>query len=248
MTRKLLVFFAACVAVAFVSIGIASWIGLPDEEHFEKTFSSHKNIHWHWSNDDESGNTPDTSPRSTKSYVWNGTDALDFNIPVSVRYVKAATPSLLIEAPENLHKILRVEKGNVDISGSYHANWSDNNPTITISGPSVPPITVNNVGDVELTDLNQQALNIKIHGAGSVEATGRVQKLDVNISGAGSGDFEHLQAQDIVAELNGAGSVDLRGSGNVDVQIHGAGSAALHQKPKNLTSGIYGIGSITNEY
>lgn len=246
MTRKLLVFFAACVAVSIASLSIAYWIGLPDDDKIEKALVTHGN--WHWSTDDEGDKSPDTSQRSTKSYVWNGSDALVFHIPVSVRYTKSDTSALLIEAPENLHKILSVKNGQVNITGNYHSRWSDNNAVITISGPRLPEITINSVADVELDNVNQDRLSIEVHGAGSVRASGRVQKLDVDISGAGSGDFEYLQAEDIMAQVNGAGSLDLRGSRNVDVKIHGAGSATLHQKPANLTSGIFGVGAIDEDY
>jgi len=249
MTRKLLIFFAACVAVSLVSISIANWIGLPDEDQFKKALIIRENGNWEWSShDDDTTAQVDRSALLTKIYVWNGTDDLTFKIPAKVNYVKAATPSLTIVASENLHKLMTVESGTLDLNGAYRATNSKHTPTITISGPSVPKLKIDSVAEVQLDALDQNELDIEVHGAADVQASGRVQTLNVNISGAGAGDFEKLQAQDVKAELNGAGSVDLRGSGNVDVAIRGAGSVTLHQKPAHLKTSIFGVGSVDKDY
>ena len=86
------------------------------------------------------------------------------------------------------------------------------------------------------------------HGAGNVEANGRVDTLTVHAKGAGNIDMEELLAHDATIASAGVGNIDVSATGKVDATLSGAGNLSLHRKPAELTSRVNGIGSISQDY
>jgi hypothetical protein len=85
-------------------------------------------------------------------------------------------------------------------------------------------------------------------GAGNIEASGKVQKLVVEASGAGNVDLSKLETVDAEVAIAGLGNADINASGEVEAAIAGAGNVTLHRKPRRLESDIAGIGNVEHAY
>lgn len=60
-------------------------------------------------------------------------------------------------------------------------------------------------------------------GAGNVAATGNVERVEAEISGAGDLDFSDLVAEIATIEISGAGDVRIYASESLDASVSGAG-------------------------
>jgi spore coat protein U-like protein len=81
-------------------------------------------------------------------------------------------------------------------------------------------------------------------GAGSLSATGRVDKLDARIDGAGSVELDKLAAVDAEVSVNGAGSLSVCASGNLNATVNGVGSITYSCNPQKTVTSLHGVGSI----
>ncbi len=84
-------------------------------------------------------------------------------------------------------------------------------------------------------------------GAGSIEAFGVTQELEVESSGAGKLDLRQLKAKAAEVEVSGAGSVRLGESDTLEVEISGAGTVRYRGKTKITKKDVTGAGKLIKE-
>jgi hypothetical protein len=97
---------------------------------------------------------------------------------------------------------------------------------------------------VSINGLNGGGLAVVLSGAGSLEGSGRVDKLSARVNGAGSIDLARLEAGDAEVAVNGTGSIEVQASGQLDAAVNGVGSIRYAGKPAQVNTSINGVGSI----
>ena len=100
-------------------------------------------------------------------------------------------------------------------------------------------------GDLDLSDLELDQMKIVLSGSGSIELGGDIKQLEVTVSGAGSMKARG-SASSLCATLSGAGDLDLAKlkAASAIVTISGAGDANVNVTDV-LVAQISGAGSIT---
>lgn len=155
------------------------------------------------------------------------------------------TPSLTVEADDNLLPIIRTQvSGNtltVDSTASYSTN---SRLVIRITHPAVKAITINGSGTTSLTNLDSDTLKLAIHGSGDITATGKVDTVTLSINGSGDIHAQNLAAKSATATISGSGSIDTAVSTSINATINGSGSITYHGTPAQVSSAIHGSGSI----
>lgn len=100
---------------------------------------------------------------------------------------------------------------------------------------------------LQIDVLMRQLSQLLISGSSEVHAPGplRVERLAVNISGAGLARFDDLHAEQLRFVVSGAGDGQLRGQvGDLQLQVSGKGKLLADQlQATRATVGISGIGS-----
>jgi hypothetical protein len=98
-------------------------------------------------------------------------------------------------------------------------------------------------GDIKLR-VNAREINSKIAGSGDVYLKGTCRKLNAGL--AGSGDLHGLDLKCEIADLDIAGSGDMKvnASENIKVRIAGSGDVAYLGNPKNVDEKVIGSGTI----
>ena len=101
------------------------------------------------------------------------------------------------------------------------------------------------MGDIELTDLNVDTLELNLSGAGNLYADGTAENLQVRISGFGNFNGADLESQKVDVAISGAGSATVWAESELGARISGAGSVTYYGKP-SVSKSISGVGSVTS--
>jgi Putative auto-transporter adhesin, head GIN domain len=117
---------------------------------------------------------------------------------------------------------------------------------ILVGADSVHGLLIDGSGDVTLTDIDEEELDLEVHGAGEIEATGTVGDLTATIQGAGAANLSRLAARTARITVQGAGDADLNVSDELDVTVQGAGDVSYRGNP-TVRSEIQGAGDISRD-
>lgn len=125
---------------------------------------------------------------------------------------------------------------------NFFARRSDITAYITL--PTLRSARVSGAGDLKVSGLNGGQTDLSISGSGKVEATGKVQDLNLSISGSGDAEMEKLVISDAKVAISGSGSAVLDVRENLDVRVSGSGSVRYVTQPKDIATSISGSGSV----
>ena len=172
-------------------------------------------------------------------------------IEISIGYDKIIVnfgeePSLHISGDENILPLIttRISKGVLKIeSDSTFETNSDSEMIINIK--SIKDFTFDGVGKMVIYNLNENKFNCNINGVGSCELKGKVESFYVSVNGVGSVSARELIADDVVANLNGVGSVKLYAKNSLNASVNGIGGLTYFGNPAELILNDSGIGGIT---
>ena len=117
---------------------------------------------------------------------------------------------------------------------------------VQVSSGALEGVRIEGSGDVRLTGLDRDALEIEIEGAGGIEASGRVGNLTATVEGAGDADLSELVARIARVAVDGAGDAQLNVTETLDVSVHGAGDVSYRGDPA-VTSSVEGAGDLRHE-
>jgi hypothetical protein len=198
------------------------------------------------------GNTPQLSQNGLRQWAWDGDNRLEIAFPAQVTLVPGGPPTVIVRGSENVLTHVGFRHGTLlgdDISGCFipifcHGDYRDHPVSMEVHGVSPEEIDVSGVAEVNLGHIEQDRLKLRVSGAGSVQGEGRVQDLDLSISGAGEAKFARLDTLHARVSLSGAGEAEIAPSEDADVSISGMGDVNLATKPKNLTTHISGMGEV----
>ena len=93
-------------------------------------------------------------------------------------------------------------------------------------------ILQNDVGDINLNNLNLQNLQIALNDVGNVELSGVTQDIIASLDGVG--DIHLFKMNSITAEvdLDGTGDIEINASESLDVHLSGVGNVYYKGSPK----------------
>ena len=91
------------------------------------------------------------------------------------------------------------------------------------------------------------SLDVSIAGAGNIDASGSVERLNLDCNGAGNADLATLSVRDAVVRLSGVGNASLNVSGTLDVAIYGVGSVTYRGTGRVVRREIRGVGSLSHD-
>ena len=89
-----------------------------------------------------------------------------------------------------------------------------------------------------------QSLECEFSGASSVKLRGKANKLDLDLSGAGSVNAYDLVANIVKSETSGAGSIRVNAKKEIYAEVSGVGSIRYKGNPTVVKTSKSGFGSI----
>jgi len=239
MLRKLLIVFASGVILSIVAFG-AAWI-TGGEKLRQEWASGHG---WHVNIDDDDD---DHGPRKTRSFAIQPGSQLAMDVPVDLDFTRGDKTEMIVSGPADLVDQLVWANGRLSLDGTVNRHHS-RSIKVRITAPEIGGLAFDAPGDVTLAGLDQRNLTLKSRGAIDLDASGKVDTVNVASEGAGNIDLEKLAARDATVRVDGVGNVTIGATGTVDVEINGAGNVSLVKKPAVLRSRLSGIGNIDHDY
>jgi hypothetical protein len=132
---------------------------------------------------------------------------------------------------------------------ALHLDWKENcHPSkgcrVDIVVPELRAMTINGAGDVEITDFQGEEFNYQLNGAGDLDIAGRVDELNIHLSGAGKIQARKLIAADVDVTVSGAGSATVTAEDRLEGVVSGVGNIVYYGDPVHERTRVTGIGKI----
>ncbi len=84
----------------------------------------------------------------------------------------------------------------------------------------------------------------RLSGAGDLEMSGKVDNLEIKISGAGDADTTDLIAKNVKVSISGAGSAKVYAEDSIRGRVSGVGKLTFYGDPDDQDTSVSGLGSI----
>jgi hypothetical protein len=236
MTKKLLVVFVSGLVLAMILLSSAFVLGGPE---LRKRINNGKGV-------SVTVITDRHGPRTSRSFVFDPAKPLALDVAAKVRFTRGDKVSMEVTGPQKLVNALTWEDGKLASGGGIQI--SGDGIEVAITAPRLDALILRSAAEVRLQDLDQPSLRVDSRGAIELDASGRVDTVEIETAGASDVDFRNVAARDARIVTKGAGDVTIAATGKVDVEINGAGSVSLRSKPEQLTSKINGVGSVDHDY
>lgn len=173
-------------------------------------------------------------------------DAIDVNGPMQVEIRVGQGTSLQVEGDSNILPLLRTDASNGTLRVWVEGNVRTSHPLrITYTTPTLRQVAANGSGQMNISGLSGGPLNLSLNGSRSVRLNGYVANLDARMNGSGSLNASGLDSASTAARLSGSGQLTLgRVNGEqLNLELHGSGSANASGKVRNMTVRLNGSGS-----
>ena len=118
---------------------------------------------------------------------------------------------------------------------------------VNVTTPSLDSIHSSGVGNIKIEGLDSEQFAVGLSGVGGVTAKGKVQNLDVTVSGVGSANLRELLAENVYVTVYGVGGTEVYASKWVNASTSGVGSITVFGSPAEKKENKSGIGSIKFE-
>jgi putative autotransporter adhesin-like protein len=116
--------------------------------------------------------------------------------------------------------------------------------SVSVRSCLLPPLHCG-AGNISVEGVERDIFRVEVSGAGDVEATGEVDRVEAEISGAGDVQLDGLTAQEARAEISGAGDIHVQATVSLDASVSGAGSIVNTGDPEDVQTDVSGAGAIT---
>ena len=176
-------------------------------------------------------------------------DRLEVAESVDVQVVPGEGREVRVAAGEHvIDRVVTESSGGVlkiDIRDRGIVIGSDplNDVAVQVPASALARVDIQGSGDVTLEGIDQESLELRIEGAGDVEASGTVDRLVATIQGAGDARLSQLSARTARVDVQGAADAELNVSDELDVRVQGAADVSYTGDPR-VTSEIDGAGDI----
>ena len=86
--------------------------------------------------------------------------------------------------------------------------------------------------------------SFNVSGAAELEMNGKVDTLDISVSGAGDIDTRELMAKNVEVSVSGAGEAKVYASESFKGRVSGVGSIDYWGNPEHQSTKVSGLGDI----
>jgi hypothetical protein len=154
--------------------------------------------------------------------------------------------SLTIIAEDNILPILetRVSDQTLYISNEHGSSIDPTKPIeFLVEVKSLENLNTKGVGSVEVTGIQGRKLSVSLDGVGSMTISGRVDVLDLSLSGVGSFQGQELKTNQAKVRNKGVGNAVVNVSERLEASVLGVGSIEYIGSPQ-VQESVKGMGSV----
>jgi hypothetical protein len=194
----------------------------------------------------------DREPLEAESRDIGSFEAIELRGAAELNIVVGQPAAIKIEGTEYAVKGLRTEVHDntlsIEAKKSGWAWFGDRDELkLTISTPKLTTLQSSGAGNIEVKGLDGGDQTVRIAGAHNVEAHGKLDKLVVELDGAGNVDYGSVTSTEAKVTVNGAGHVLVRPTELLSATVNGVGAVHYKGEPQKVESNIHGIGTISRQ-
>jgi hypothetical protein len=138
-----------------------------------------------------------------------------------------------------------VRDGRLIIDSKKGWLWHHGEVNLQVTVPVLREATISGAGNLGIENVQGDALELAVNGAGNIVAMGEIQSLTVHINGAGDADLAGLRAHNARVVVNGTGNVTVNAEDALSADVNGVGSVRHVGKPAALQTRVNGVGRVT---
>jgi hypothetical protein len=181
-----------------------------------------------------------TETRSPASFT-----ALEVNCHGSIKVRFQEQNHVEISGDDNIVPLITTEVKNDTLYVQSSKEYAPSDKLqITVAIPNLKRFVFSGAGDVDLSNIKNDRLEIVMNGAGELLASGETKEADIALTGAGSLNAKDLHAVKAKVNSTGVGSVDIYATEQLDARAAGVGEINYYGSPKTVNRQVAGIGSI----
>jgi len=191
---------------------------------------------------------PDTGPVETEERQVGAFQSIELRGAAEMTVQVGAAHSLKVTASSRTRAAFTAEVQGDKLILETHNRFFEpqlGKAVVLVTLPQLHSLIVSGAGDVKVTNVASDTLNLALNGAANVEADGKAGNLSVSMNGAGNMDLSRLEAGSAIVAVNGAGSMDVNATGSLNATVNGVGSINYYGKPAQVTTAVNGVGSIS---
>ncbi len=170
---------------------------------------------------------------------------IDVSNAIQVEIVAQKDFSVEVEADDNILPLITTEiRGNV-LRIKSENRYNSNTPVIVrVSAPNIEDLDVSGASKVNLTNLNNESLQIHSSGASKINVEGTTVNLEIETSGASKIEAENLKAENVSVDASGASKINVAVSNDLKVDASGASNINYTGTPKNFEKKTSGASNV----
>jgi hypothetical protein len=115
---------------------------------------------------------------------------------------------------------------------------------VNITTPDLRALRTSGSCDVNVRGLSGDEFELDASGVADITLAGVVQRLDLELSGAGRVDALGLTAQSVKVDMSGAGKADVHAERSLVADVSGAGSVSYAGNPTDVQRHVSGVGKV----
>ena len=105
---------------------------------------------------------------------------------------------------------------------------------VTIVMPNIEEMKINGSGNVHITGVDSEELDLAINGSGDISVQGQSEGVDFAINGSGDVDADKVQCIDVDVDILGSGDSSVYASNSINFDSSGSGRVDVFGKPKSV--------------
>jgi hypothetical protein len=180
-------------------------------------------------------------PTISREMTWDGSDSLTVAAPAEVTYTQGSPARMTVTGPKGTVDQLEIHNGRLRLDRRVRDAGT---LKVVLTAPNVGEFNLPGAFALHILDFDQDQLDIRVAGAGSIDAKGRTRKVELNVAGSGDADLSALQTEDAEVRIAGSGSTTLSPTRSLEVFIAGSGDVTLTTDPPKVESKVFGSGRI----
>lgn len=207
--------------------------------------------------------------QDSKTFDISDFDSIELNTSSNIEIKIADEYSVVLKGDiDRINKMKLVRSGDTLVISSknsggffgFFSGRSDNgNLIIEITMPDIESMHINGSGNAEIIGVDNDELELQIHGSGDIYVKGKSQEVSIEIHGSGDIEMDEVTGNNVNVEIHGSGNVqfeggtctrleiEIAGSGDVkarrlicdevDVDVEGSGNSMVYAREKLVFEG-----------
>ena len=183
----------------------------------------------------------------SRDIAWNAGGSVGVAIPSTVRYSPQNGAQVKVTGDAALVPHIRVQNDGTIELDCQPRHLGNARLDITLPGRAFRTFSMAGLTTLILNDIDQEVISMNIAGSSTVEAKGKVERVNVNAAGLSNANLGGLHAKDAELNLAGSSNVEVSAEDNVSVNGVGATTVTLDIEPRSVKTHVIGASRVIHK-